>query len=189
MRSIHMGLVVAGCWTRTFQSLHNLDMIQPFAMFAEGIGWLEKAYEILAERWRKNVGACWVGVKSLLNKCHQSNFLTGVVLRFFQPVICCSSVFTGGCNSAESVDLSPKIFKFETFCKRGDPVWQEGCARDHGWFPPNMVSKILESFWRNMGNVWQPNIVLPEIHWIRACGVAVENSFKWVFGSSLSQDS
>ena len=38
------GLVVAECWTRTFQSPAQLiDMIQPFAMFAEGIGWLEKS--------------------------------------------------------------------------------------------------------------------------------------------------
>ena len=42
------------------------------------------------------------------------------------------------------LDLNQKIFKFETFCKRGDPVWQEGRTRDHGWFIPNMVSEI---FW------------------------------------------
>ena len=48
------------------------------------------------------------------------------------------------------LDLNQKIFKFETFCKRGDPVWQEGRTRDHGWFIPNMVSDffwiILEKF-------------------------------------------
>ena len=129
-------------------------------------------------------------MKSLLNKCHQSNFLTGVVLRFFQPVICCSSVFTGGCNSAESVRyLNQKIFKFETFCKRGDPVWQEGRTRDHGWFIPNMVSEI---FLDHFGEIWttcgNPTLRCQRSIESEPVGLRWKIHSKWVFGSSLSQD-
>lgn len=87
------------------------------------------------------------------------------------------------------LDLNQKIFKFETFCKRGDPVWQEGRTRDHGWFIPNMVSEIFWIILEKFGQcvVIQHCAVRDPLN--PSLWVAVENPFKWVFGSSLSQDS
>ena len=78
--------------------------------------------------------------------------VTGVVLTFFQPVICCARVFTSGCNSAKPFRFFPKKLNLKPFA---NVVIQFGRKVEHvtmsGSFPKMVSGKTPKYFWEKFG--------------------------------------